>query len=374
MSDVNQQTTQVTAVVLAGGMARRMGGMDKGWVELSGKPLISHVLDMIKPQVARCLINANRSMDAYSALGLPIISDLEGDFQGPLMGMATGLYHAPTDWVLFVPCDTPSLPDDLVSRMLNVAEGSGAEIAVAHDGKRMQSVVALMRRELLDSLRTALKNGERKVDRWYGQHKVVEVDFSDKPDAFVNVNSRDDLAELQQMPALLGFVAWSGTGKTTLLRKLIPLLKEQGVRVGVIKHAHHKFDIDHPGKDSYELRKSGADQMLISSHTRWALMVEEDQGDYPSFARMLSRMDHATLDLVLVEGFKREAIPKVELHRTTLEKDLIYPTDDSVIAIAVDKPLELQREMPQLDINDEHAVLQFVLNYLADQQRNVPAR
>lgn len=369
MSESNQHAEQVTAVILAGGMARRMGGMDKGWVELSGKPLISHVLETIKPQVGRCLINANRSMDAYSALGMPIVSDLEGDFQGPLMGMATGMFHASTDWVMFVPCDTPSLPDDLVSRMLKMAKASGAEIAVANDGQRMQSVVALIRRELLDSLQTALKDGERKVDRWYGQHKVVEVDFSDKPDAFVNVNSRDDLAELQQMPALLGFVAWSGTGKTTLLRKLIPLLKEQGVRVGVIKHAHHKFDIDHPGKDSYELRKAGADQMLISSHTRWALMVEEDQGDYPSFARMLSRMDHSTLDLVLVEGFKREAIPKIELHRTVLEKDLIHPTDDSVIAIAADRPLALKQEMPQLDINNETAVLQFVLDYLAEQQR-----
>lgn len=367
MSELNQYAEKVSAVVLAGGMARRMGGQDKGWVKLNGKPLIGHVLDKIKPQVERCLINANRSMDAYGSFGLPIVSDLEGDFQGPLMGMATGLHHAATDWVLFVPCDTPHLPDDLVVRMLKQAESAEAKIAVAHDGNRLQSVVALMRRDLLPSLQEALQNGERKVDRWFDLHVMTAVDFSDKPDAFVNVNSRDDLAELQQMPALLGFVAWSGTGKTTLLCKLIPLLKEQGVRVGVIKHAHHNFDVDKPGKDSYKLRKAGADQMLVASHVRWALMVEEDQGDYPSLARMLSRLDHSTLDLVLIEGFKREPFPKIELHRTVLEKELIHPDDDSFIAIASDQPISPQPNLPQLDINNEQEILQFVLDYLKKQ-------
>ena len=365
MSGLGYQPEQVTAVVLAGGMARRMGGQDKGWVELAGKPLISHVLEVIRPQVERCLINANRSLDAYSSLGLPVISDLEGDFQGPLMGMATGLYHATTDWVLFVPCDTPHLPDDLVSRMLKEVKASGSEIAVAHDGHRLQSVCALVHRDLLESLQDLLQKGERKVERWYSFQNVVTVNFSDKPDAFLNINSRDDLDELQQLPALLGFVAWSGTGKTTLLRKLIPLLKAQGVRVGVIKHAHCKFDVDHPGKDSYELRKAGADQMLIASHVRWALMVEESQGDYPSLSKMLSKMDHASLDLVLVEGFKQEAFPKIEVHRPSLGKDLIHPNDPTIIALASDAPVEPERAMPLLDLNDEHAVAQFVMEYLA---------
>lgn len=358
-------SNQVTAIVLAGGMARRMGGVDKGWMELNGKPLIRHVLDIVKPQVGHCLINANRSMDAYGTLGMPVICDLEGDFQGPLMGIATGLFHAQTDWVLFAPCDSPYLPTELVSRMLQQAESEGADIAVAHDGKRLQPVVSLIKRELLPSVQATLAEGERKIDRWYAMHNMIEVDFSDHPDAFINVNRRDDLAELQQMPKLLGFAAWSGTGKTTLLKQLIPMLKEQGIRVGVIKHAHHKFDVDHPGKDSYELRKAGADQMLISSGKRWALMVEEDQGDRPSLTHMLSRMDHSLLDLVLVEGFKQEAFPKIELHRTILKREIMHGEDENIIAFASDEPIEMQRDIPALDLNNPKAILAFIQDYLA---------
>ncbi|WP_415894323.1 molybdenum cofactor guanylyltransferase MobA [Neptuniibacter sp. PT8_73] len=356
---------QVTAVILAGGMARRMGGVDKGWMELNGKPLIKHVLDVVQPQVARCMINANRSMDAYGTLGLPVISDLEGDFQGPLMGIATGLHHAATDWVLFAPCDGPFLPPVLVRRMLLQAREQKAEIAVATDGKRMQPVVALIHRDLLGSVQKALASGERKIDRWYAQHNYTEVDFSDFPEAFTNVNRRDDLDDLQQMPKLLGFAAWSGTGKTTLLKKLIPALKEDGIRVGVIKHAHHKFDVDHPGKDSYELRKAGADQMLISSGKRWALMVEQDQGDRPSLNHMLSRMDHSLLDLVLVEGFKQESFPKIELHRKEINKGLMYLEDENIIAVASDEPLQLHRELPLFNINDTDEILRFIKEYIS---------
>lgn len=366
MRSTNLNTNiQVSAVILAGGMARRMGGVDKGWMMLNGKPLVRHVLDIIKPQVDRCLINANRSQDAYGTLGIPVVSDLEGDFQGPLMGIATGLYHASSDWVLFVPCDGPYIPADLVERMLRKVELEDAEIAVAHDGKRLQPVVALIKRNLLDSVRATLAEGERKIDRWYAMHKMVEVDFSDQVDAFVNVNRRDDLDELQQMPKLLGFAAWSGTGKTTLLKQLIPQLKALGIRVGVIKHAHHKFDVDHPGKDSYELRKAGADQMLISSGKRWALMVEEDQGDRPSLSHMLNRMDHSLLDIVLVEGFKQESFPKLELHRQSLQRELMYMDDDNIIAIASDEPLSLGKDIPQLDLNDTDSILLFIQQYLA---------
>lgn len=356
---------QVTAVILAGGMARRMGGVDKGWMELNGQPLIKHVLDRMQPQVARCFINANRSMDAYGTLGVPVVKDLEGDFQGPLMGIATGLYHADTEWVVFAPCDGPFIPPVLVRRMLQAAKMQQAEIVVATDGQRIQPVVSLIHRDLLSSAQEVLAEGERKIDRWYAKHKMVEVDFSDFPEAFTNVNRRDDLAQLQQMPKLLGFAAWSGTGKTTLLKKLIPALKEQGIRVGVIKHAHHKFDVDHPGKDSYELRKAGADQMLISSGKRWALMVEQDQGDRPSLNHMLSRMDHSLLDLVLVEGFKQESFPKIELHRKEINKGLMYIEDQNIIAVASDEPLQLHRDLPLFNINDTGEILRFIKEYIS---------
>jgi len=355
---------QVTAVILAGGMARRMGGVDKGWMELAGKPLVRHVLDVVEPQVSKCLVNANRSLDAYGALGWPVVADLEEGFHGPLMGMATGLKHATTEWVLFVPCDGPNLPEVLAERMLQAAIKQNADIAVAHDGKRMQPVVALIRRSLLPALKQALADGERKIDRWYQTQALAEVDFSDYPDAFINVNRKDDLEALQQMPKLLGFAAWSGTGKTTLLKELIPMLKQRGVRLGVLKHAHCQFDIDHPGKDSYELRKAGADQMLIASSQRWALMTEQPREDNPPLSEMLSKLDHSALDLVLVEGFKKEKLPKIELRREAVEKAELYRDDPNIIAVAADYKLPADCALPQLDLNQPEQILAFILDYL----------
>ena len=359
-----RSTEQVTAVVLAGGMARRMGGVDKGWADLNGKPLIHHVLDRILPQVSRCLINANRSLDAYGTLGLPVVTDLEGGFEGPLMGIATGLHHATTEWVLFVPCDGPFLPQELVARLLAKAEQADADIAVAHDGKRLQPVVALIRRNMLESVRVVLAKGERKIDRWYVQQRMVEVDFSDYPDAFVNVNRKDDIAQLQQVPKLLGLAAWSGTGKTTLLKRLLPELKARGIRVGVIKHAHHQFDVDHPGKDSYELRHAGADQMLICSAKRWALMSEEQQGTMPSLSSMLNKLEHSKLDLVMVEGFKKAAFPKIELYRREVNKPQLHGDDENIIAVVSDETIQLARDLPLLDLNNTEGIVAFILSYL----------
>lgn len=162
-------------------------------------------------------------------------------------------------------------------------------------------------------------------------------------------------------PPVLGFAAWSGTGKTTLLRQVLPLLRAQGLRVGMLKHAHHAFDIDHPGKDSYELRKAGAEQMLIASSRRWALMVEAPiEGDV-SLWNMLAQLRRESLDVILVEGFKHERFPKIELHRADEGKPLLFPDDDAIIALACDTPIEAA--LPLLDINDPAAVAAFIVNY-----------
>ncbi|EOI6603274.1 bifunctional molybdopterin-guanine dinucleotide biosynthesis adaptor protein MobB/molybdopterin molybdotransferase MoeA [Vibrio parahaemolyticus] len=163
---------------------------------------------------------------------------------------------------------------------------------------------------------------------------------------------------------IIGFAAYSGTGKTTLLEALLPKLTEAGLRIGMLKHAHHNFDVDKPGKDSYRLRKAGASQMLIASRNRFALMTETPEAE-AEFEYLLTRFDEDKLDVVLVEGCKNIAFPKIELHREEVGKPWLYPHDDNIIAIASDTA-ELDSELPQMNINDLDAIAQFVLQYVQE--------
>lgn len=163
---------------------------------------------------------------------------------------------------------------------------------------------------------------------------------------------------------MVGFAAYSGAGKTTLLKKLLPLLTARGIRVGMIKHAHHSFDIDRPGKDSYELRQAGACQMLVASARREALMIEKAEAGEPDLERLIARLDQDALDLVLVEGFKNVPFPKIEVFRATVGKPAIYPGDDTVVAIATDGELPIHSDLPVLDINNPESVAAFVCDYI----------
>jgi len=160
---------------------------------------------------------------------------------------------------------------------------------------------------------------------------------------------------------VIGFVAPSGSGKTTLLRKLLPVLVKRGLRVGFLKHAHHTFDVDAPGKDSYEIREAGARQTLLASKERWALQSEQwAKGEDPSLARMLERFDADRLDLILVEGFKHSAYPKIEIHRTVTGKPLLYPEDSDVIAVITERSLPGEDHPPELPPEDTEAIADFV--------------
>lgn len=167
-----------------------------------------------------------------------------------------------------------------------------------------------------------------------------------------------ELEPLLTDPPVLGFAAYSGTGKTTLLTRVLPILRAKGLRIGMVKHAHHQFDIDTPGKDSYELRKAGAEQMLIASRNRWALMSENREPGEPRLAELLRQLDRQRLDLVLVEGFKQVPFPKIELYRSQTGRAPLFPADPSIVAIASDQSLETQ--LPLLDLNDPAAVAEFV--------------
>ena len=166
------------------------------------------------------------------------------------------------------------------------------------------------------------------------------------------------------MIPVLAISAWSGTGKTTLLKKLIPALCAKGIRPGLIKHTHHNMDVDKPGKDSYELRKAGAAQTIVASNQRWALMTETPDEAPLDLAYLVSRMDHSRLDLVLVEGFKHEAVPKILLFRSDAGHDVSELTlDEHVIAVASDVALDV--EVPVLDLNDEDKIAAFIVGRCA---------
>ena len=189
----------ITAVVLAGGRARRMGGNDKGLIEVAGKPMVAHTIDVLRPQTAEVIVNANRNADAYRAItGCRVIADTLGGFAGPLAGMASALEASATPLLLTAPCDSPLVAEELGPRLHAALARDGAEIAVAHDGERMQPVFALLTRGLLPDLLTFLRTGERKIDTWYATRHVVTADFSDILDTFLNVNTLQERDRLEQ--------------------------------------------------------------------------------------------------------------------------------------------------------------------------------
>ncbi|MGH1538563.1 MAG: molybdenum cofactor guanylyltransferase MobA [Gammaproteobacteria bacterium] len=189
----------VTGMILAGGKSRRMGGVDKGLMNINGQAMIQYVLDALKPQVFEMLINANRNINAYEKFGCRIVSDQLENFQGPLAGIAASMANTTTKYICTCPCDGPLIAKDLVSRLFSAFDSDKKiNIAVAHDGKRLQPVYALIDCELQSSLLAYLSSGERKIDRWYAQHHFKAVDFSDKQDCFININTPEDQQVISQ--------------------------------------------------------------------------------------------------------------------------------------------------------------------------------
>ncbi|WP_020396131.1 molybdenum cofactor guanylyltransferase MobA [Thiolinea disciformis] len=191
-----QARTEITGVILAGGRGQRLGGQDKGLIAWQGRPLVEHIIERLKPQVATLCINANRNMAAYQAFALSVIPDQLSDFQGPLAGIACTLATVHTPFALIATCDAPLLPNDLAQRLYAACHHESTAIAIAHDGIRPQYLHALIRTNLVADLRDYLTRGERKVAAWYDAHPVSFVDFSNSASAFHNVNTPNDLVVL----------------------------------------------------------------------------------------------------------------------------------------------------------------------------------
>lgn len=189
----------VTGVVLAGGEARRMGGRDKGLLELAGRPLAAYALDALKPVAGTVLISANRHRESYVKFGCPVIADRAGGFHGPLAGLLSAMEAAHSPVLLAVPCDTPLLDAGLLRRILAPLSDAAVEIAVAHDGHRLHPVIMAVRSNLSGSVADFLAAGERKLGLWIERHRWVAVDCSDRAEALVNVNTPEDLARVKAL-------------------------------------------------------------------------------------------------------------------------------------------------------------------------------
>lgn len=200
MNEKNENNhNNITGVILAGGRAKRMGGQDKGLLNVNGQAMIELIIERLSPQVDSLIINANRHIEQYKKFTYPVISDdNSSDFHGPLAGILSALKNCTTQYLLTIPCDSPFFPADLSTRLLSTLIKENAEICVVHDGQRMQPVFVLIKTKLRDSLQNYLDNGDRKIDLWYKQHHTVLADLSDYSDISLNINTPDELKNLEK--------------------------------------------------------------------------------------------------------------------------------------------------------------------------------
>ena len=365
----------IPCVILAGGKGRRMGGKEKALIHLLDRPLLSYVLEKVSGKVAPIALNINTNFDDFQKFGYKIIKDPIKGHLGPLAGILASLNWAKEinqDWVLTLPCDTPFLPKNLVQSMVEAKNKTPeVDLVVAKSRGFNHPVIALWKSNINNRLQNALNEGIRKIDIFTAQLKIAYVNFDNIQnsdfDPFTNLNAPPDLILAQQilgkLPPLFGLAGWSGSGKTTLSTKLIRNFTKIGINVGTLKHAHHKFDIDKPGKDSYNLRKAGAKPVIISSKERFALIQENDQNEEKSLFSMLEMFSKEPInkcDIIVVEGYKNENIPKLEVHRSIINKPFLFKNDKNIFAIASDN--EKVTTIPSLDLNNINSITNFLIH------------
>ena len=364
----------VPCVILAGGKGRRMGGKEKALIPLLDRPLLSYVLESVSGQFAPIALNINTNFEKFSKFGYPIIEDPIKGHLGPLAGILASLNWAQEidkDWVMTLPCDTPFLPKNIAQRMIEVKNRKlDIDLVVARSRGYNHPVVALWKSNLHFKLKNALDDGIRKIDLFTSKLKIEYVDFDTTNnlqfDPFTNLNSPLDLINAQQilgkLPSFFGLAGWSGSGKTTLCTKLIENFTKIGIKVGTLKHAHHRFELDKPGKDSFNLRQAGARPMIISSKERFALIQENDGNEEKSLFQMLEIFAKDPInqcDIIIVEGYKNESIPKIEVYRPAIHKPLLYKEDNNIFAIASD--IKIESSIPSFDLNNINSISDFII-------------
>ena len=363
----------IPCVILAGGKGRRMGGKEKGLINLLDRPLISYVLEKVSGKAAPIALNINTNFEKFKNFGYEILEDPLKGHLGPLVGILASLDWAKNikqKWVLTLPCDTPFLPQNLIESLLKVKnENPDVDLVVAKSRGFNHPVIALWKTDNNLILKKAIEEGIRKIDIFTSQLKTAHVNFDEidesKSDPFTNLNSPQDLIIAMQilgkLPPIFGLAGWSGSGKTTLCANLIKNFTKIGINVGTLKHAHHKFDIDKPGKDSYNLRKAGARPKIISSKERFALIQENDneEKNLLEILEIFSKNPINKCELILIEGYKNEFIKKLEVFRSEIDKPFLYPNDKNIFAIVSDKKIKVP--IPYHDINNISGICELLI-------------
>jgi molybdopterin-guanine dinucleotide biosynthesis protein B len=359
-------SSPIPGLILAGGRSTRMGE-DKTAKRLAGKPLAQIAAVRLSAQAAPVFINTRNPQ--LSGLGFDTLADTLDGHEGPLAGILAGLDHAAATLpgathVAVVPADAPFFPETLVARLADAIE-SAETIAMAAYCGNPEPAFALWPVALRGKLHHWLETGESRAIRAFAATCDVRlVDFVDgPPHSFFNVNRpadferARDLMGLGKAPKILGISGWKNSGKTGLTVRLVEELTARGYRVSTIKHAHHDFDIDKVGADSFRHRQAGAHEVTIVSGTRYAIMHELRGNPEPTFEEVLSRL--APCDIVVIEGYKREPVPKIEARRLEAKSRVpLAPEDPHIVAIAADHAVT-DTALPVFDLDDTMALADF---------------
>lgn len=357
----NDMRQGVTGAILAGGSSHRMG-LDKATLRIGRTTLFAKVEQVMRQLCDQVLIAGDRPDLAHRAL--PCFPDTYSG--SSLAGLHTALSHARTDWIAVLPCDLPFPSLTLMQHLLDARRDVQAVIPRHPMG--IEPLVACYHKSCLPQIETRLGNGQHRMTALLAELNVRFLEPEQFPTgwrrALINLNRPEDLARLTQSPPAVTVIARSGTGKTTLLEKLIRELTARGWTIGALKHDAHRFEIDHEGKDTWRMTRAGAAVTAISSAEKSATLRWHD-GE-PSVEEIIAR-DFPDVDLVLTEGFKASALPKVEVHRQALGQPLLSRGDrhdSTLVAVASDAPLSL--DVPVFDLNDPTALADFLeRSYLA---------
>jgi molybdopterin-guanine dinucleotide biosynthesis protein B/molybdopterin-guanine dinucleotide biosynthesis protein len=351
----NGKPCGISGAILAGGINNRMG-QDKASIQINGSSLIDKAEAVLRNLCDDVFIAGNRP--DLQKEGRPIFGDSFPNCS--LTGLHNAIRNAKNNWVCVLPCDLPYTSGKFLESLLSHC--SDVQAVVPRIESRVEPLIACYHKDCLPVIENRLQSGQNQVLDLLAVLKTRFIETESLPPgwrrAVLNINSQQDLDRVLSPPPAVTFVARSGTGKTTLVEKLIHALVSRGWTIGALKHDAHQFEIDHEGKDSWRMTQAGASVMTITSAHQSATVRKHDR--QPSLHHMILR-DFQEVDLVLTEGFKGSRLPKIEVHRHALEQPLLcrgQTHDPNLVAIVSDTQLQL--DVPIFDLNEPHELILFL--------------